>query len=410
MKRIISLLLGAAMLLGLTACGGEGSSVQESATEPVSETEARIEKQPSRFDGYVSNTPVSTGTHTFIREANAITYRSYYPLEEYGALEYRFYFSNTLDATLANGRFSHVGEPGGDYEIISACIADGGTGPEDAVTNVTPVTFDGSASRSVTPGETYWSDSVTIDIPEGHYLVWEWTVTGTNIPCIQMSNIAHSYYSNGGNFIYSNEAPAPQFIGAKRDVKLRIATFGDSITQGCETTEFANNFWVSRVSQTLGSAYSVWNLGIGSGKASDAATCADWLERAKSADVVTVAFGTNDLLVGAYGASAPSTAAETQAWLRTIVTELTNAGCRVILFNAPPFNLEGDAEANRMALNEQLPALAAELGVEFFDFASLLSDPANPATAQYGGHPDDEGCQIVAEAFLAQFGALLGTE
>ncbi len=413
MKRIFSLALSFVMLLGMTACDSSRTQTEEPATESIAETtEPEIEKQPSQFDGYVSNTPVSTGSHTFIYQADTITYRSYYPLEEYGELEYKFYFSNTIDATMGDGRrFGHVGQPGGEYEIISASIADGGTSPEDPVANVTAVTFDGSESKSVKAGETYWSDSVTINIPEGHYLVWEWTISGTNIPCLQMSNIAHSYYSkNGGSFIYSNEAPAPQFIGCKRDVKLRIATFGDSITQGCETSEFGNNFWVSQISETLGSDYAVWNLGIGSGKASDAATCGDWMERAKSADVVTVAFATNDLLVGAYGGTGPSTPAEIQESLRTIITELKNAGCKVILFNAPPFNFEGDVEANRIALNEQLPAFAEEMGVEFFDMASLLSDPENPATALYGGHPNDEGCQIIADAFLTQFSELLQAE
>ncbi len=412
MKRIVSLILSAAMLLSLTACGGTSTESKESVTETVAETEAPIEKQPSQFDGYVSNTAVSTGSHYLLRNIDTVTYRSYYPLEEYGTLEYKFYFSNTVDATMdTKGRFGYAGMPGGAYQIISASIADGGTSPEDPVSNVTAVTFDSSATKDVASGETYWSDSVTIDIPEGHYLVWEWTISGTDIPSLQMSNIAHSYYSkNGGQFIFSNEAPAPQFIGCKRDVKLKIATIGDSITQGCETTEFANNFWVSQLSETLGSDYAFWNLGIGSAKASDAALCGDWLERAKSADIVTVAFGTNDLLAGPYGGTGGSTAEEIEAWLRTILTELKNAGCKVILFNAPPYNMEGDAEANRIALNEKLPALAEEMGVEFFDFASLLSDPADPATARYGGHPNDEGCQIIADAFLEQFGDLLQTE
>ncbi len=407
MKQIISLGLALTMAFVMTACSG--SQTEESApTESVTETQASIEKQPTQFDGYVSNTVISTGTHIVINEANNITYRSYYPLEEYGELEYKFYFSNTVDSTMDNGRFAHGGMPGGEYTIISASIGDGGTSPEDDVTNVTQVTFDGNASKNVASGETYWSDSVIIDIPEGHYLVWEWTISGTNIPCIRMSNLAYSYFCKGdGNYIYSNEAPAPQFIGCKRDVRMTIAAFGDSITQGCETTEFANNFWVAQLSEALGPDYGIWNLGIGSAKASDAALCGDWLERAKSADIVTIAFGTNDLVVGAYGGNGPSTAAEIQEWLRTIITELKNSGCKVILFNAPPYNFEGDIEANRTELNSALPALAEELGVEFFDFAALLSDSANPAAALYGGHPNDEGCQIVADAFLEQFSDLL---
>ena len=40
---------------------------------------------------------------------------------------------------------------------------------------VSPVTFGGETKKDVKPDESYTSDTVTINIPEGHYLVWEWT-------------------------------------------------------------------------------------------------------------------------------------------------------------------------------------------------------------------------------------------
>ncbi len=410
MKKIFAILLCTFMVLGCAACGG---TAQPSQTEPTeATTEPVIEKQPTQFDAYASNTSISTGSHLTVDAEQAMTYRSYYPLQEYGELEYKFYFSNTLDSTWDRGRWGYGGMPCGNYEILSAAVYDGGTSPEDTAALLAEVTFDdGNAGKLVESGQTFWSDAVTINVPEGHFLVWEWTVQGEDIPCIRMSNLAYSFYSkDGANFIYSNEAPAPQLIGAKRDVKLKIATFGDSITQGCETSEFASNFWVSEVAEQLGSDYSVWNLGIGYARSSDAALCGDWLERAKSADIVTVAFGTNDAVVGQYNANRPSTPEEIDGWLRTIVTELKNAGCKVILFNAPPYNFEGDTEKIRTSLNEKLPATAAELGVPLFDWASVLSDPTSPNLTPYGGHPNDEGCALIAAKLMEQYGELLKAE
>ena len=45
----------------------------------------------------------------------------------------------------------------------------------------------GETKKDVKPDESYTSDTVTINIPEGHYLVWEWTVSGKGIPCSRIS-------------------------------------------------------------------------------------------------------------------------------------------------------------------------------------------------------------------------------
>ncbi len=391
-KGLIAFVLVTALAISATACG-----------------ETKIEKVATIFDDYCSNTVIATGNNNMIEEADTITYRCYFPLEEYGELVYRFYFSNTVDSTWADGSTAYAGMDGGEYTILDAHIYDGGTSTEDDVRELCAITFDGSTTKTVASGETYWSDEVTIDIEEGHYLVWEWTISGANIPCIRMSNLANCYYLKNDEFIYCNDTPLPQLIGAKReDVTLKICNFGDSITQGCATTDYAQNFWVSEIYENLDTSYSVWNLGLGYSRASDAALCGDWLERAKSADIVTVAFGTNDEYSGAYGADGSSSADEIATWLTTIVTELRDAGCEVILFNAPPFDFREDVESIRVELNEQLPTLADTLGVRFFDWCEILEDPTSSGTALYGGHPNDEGCKLVADAFCEQFADLLG--
>lgn len=409
MKKTLSLLLGGAMLLSaLTGCNDADTG---SSSAPVS-SEPEIVREHTKFDDYVSNTVIATGNNTIVKEAEEITYRAYFLLEEYDSSEYCFYFSNTVDSTWDKGKKSYGSMPGGNYEIISASISDGGTKVDESapVANTTAVTFDGQVGKSVTPGEAFWSDPVDFTIEEGHYLVWEWTVTGTSIPAIVMSGMTNCFYSNGGGFIYCNEAPLPALIGCDREVKGKIAFLGDSITQGCETTNFGYEFWVAEIAKQIQDDYAVWNLGLGYARASDAAKKSNWLERAKAYETVVVAFGTNDVYSGAYGGDGPDTAAEAEASIRTIVTELKNAGCKVILFNSPPYGFVEDREVQRTGLNALLPTTAEETGCEFFDMAALLADPNDPSVPLYGGHPNDEGCQIIADKFLETYGAMFETE
>jgi len=48
------------------------------------------------------------------------------------------------------------------------------------------------------------------------------------------------------------------------------------------------------------------------------------------------------------------------------------------------------------------PAMAQELGVELFDFSSVLDGSPPYGNAYiYGAHPEEEGCRLAAEAILA---------
>ncbi|HAJ98369.1 MAG TPA: SGNH/GDSL hydrolase family protein [Ruminococcus sp.] len=420
MKRLLTVLL--CTMLFLSACGTAESTSEtapenppvESSAESVPETQAETEfqlpeKQPSEFDEYSSNTVIATGANYATNASKGATYRTYLPIEQAGELEYCFYFSDVVDSTWERGRLTHAGMNGSDYEIISAHVT---TAPdsETDLTDWTEITFDGNSGKSVTAGESFWSDSVKLVIPEGNYLVWEWTVQGELIPCTKMTELAYSYIVKENEPIYNMEIPLPKLIGAKRDVKKNLVCFGDSITQGAQTTAYANNFWVSEISESLGNEYAVWNAGLGYARASDAVISEDWLKRAKSGDIVTLAFGTNDLVAGQYNdgkPSATSTPEEIEAWIRSLITELQSAGCQVILFNAPPFDYDETHEAVRTALNERFPVIAEEMHVPLFDWSALLSDPSEPAKTLYGGHPNDEGCQMIAETFLEQFGDLL---
>lgn len=431
MKKIKSLtaLLLALSICAVTACSSqsadnssamESASATESSTDSTtasgassetsskesSDTSTKPEKPVTDFTTYVSNTVVSTGNNFYIEKAENITYRAYLPVEEYGELEYKFFFTNTVDSTYTKGKIAFVGKSGGSYTISNATVADGGTGVEDKITNRTPITFGGKETKEVTADESYWSDPVTMNIPEGHYMVWEWTVSGEGIPCNKMSSLTSTASSaDGETFEFCDEIPLPQIIGAKRDVKHTVAAIGDIITQGCQTEQMKYEFWASKISTQLGSDVAFFNCGLGWARASDAASNENWLSRVSQYDTVIVAFGTNDIVSGKYGGK-KSSAEEIDEYLDAIVSYLTEKGCDAILFNAPPQDFKKTNEGIRTALNEKIPAIAEKYGAKFFDFSALLSTEDEPGKAVYGGHPNGEGGTVVADAFVKQFGSL----
>ena len=394
MKKIKSLtaLLLALSICAVTACSSqsadnssamESASATESSTDSTtasgassetsskesSDTSTKSEKPFTDFTTYVSNTVVSTGNNFYIEKAENITYRAYLPVEEYGELEYKFFFTNTVDSTYTKGKIAFVGKSGGSYTISNATVADGGTGVEDE-------------------------------------MVWEWTVSGEGIPCNKMSSLTSTASSaDGETFEFCDEIPLPQIIGAKRDVKHTVAAIGDSITQGCQTEQMKYEFWASKISTQLGSDVAFFNCGLGWARASDAASNENWLSRVSQYDTVIVAFGTNDIVSGKYGGK-KSSAEEIDEYLDAIVSYLTEKGCDVILFNAPPQDFKETNEGVRTALNEKIPAIAEKYGAKFFDFSALLSTEDEPGKAVYGGHPNGEGGTVVADAFVKQFGSL----
>ena len=120
-------------------------------------------------------------------------------------------------------------------------------------------------------------------------------------------------------------------IGVDRKAQKRIAFLGDSITQGIGTSVNSYAHWNAVFAEKLGSDYSYWNLGLGYGRADDAASDGIWLFKAKQNDIVFVCFGVNDILQG-YNAD------EIKKNLQLIVDKLHEAGIVVIVQTVPPFD------------------------------------------------------------------------
>ena len=361
------------------------------------------------FRTYPSNIPLGT-SHNFILcrdEPIRIRARGYFRCLSYKPDTWRFWFSNAVDSTYASGETAYPDRLGGQWRILSARIGDGGPYVCGEMAEPAPVsgwinvTFAGAAGKTVEPGERFWSDEVSFVLPEGHLLVWEWEIEGNEIPCTPDSQ-APAFTASGGAPLQADTfCPLPDLFGARRDVKGRIAFWGDSITQGCGTRNNHYEHWAARIALALGQDYGCWNLGLGWARGSDAALHEYWKYKAAGADTVCLVHGVNDINSGGYKAGKTASADEVIATVESNIKFLQKQGSRVILFTIPPFDYPGKNYMVWKTLRYAYPALAAEMHVPLFDFAAALdARPPYGNRFVHGAHPDGEGGRLAADAFL----------
>ena len=389
------------------------SAPETSEADTTTAEPAPTPAEPTDFERYASNTSAPTGHNSALKSNEPVTetFRATFKVQEHGAFDYKFFFSNNVNSTYASGENSYREMPTQPYEIESAFV---GTTHDQWImrefSNKTALSFDGEKSRSVDAGETFWSDTVSINVPEGQYLVFEWTVTYTLIPSTMISTtMAGMKQSNPSRYQFSPTAniPMPDLVGCDRGAKLRLGFIGDSITMGefsgATTADKATyEFWAAQIADGLGVDASVWNLGLGYARGDDAANSPSWLYKAKQCDVVGICFGVNDINSGAYGTTEPATKDEILADVSKIASELKEAGVEVIIFSTPPYTFGNDAKFEIWREScAALKTLAEENGYAFFDMASYLGKEDAPHEPAYGGHPNNVGCTKVAEGFLA---------
>ena len=320
------------------------------------------------------------------------TGRCYYRLS-HGGRRYSLLFSNRIDSTYADGSISRANDVGGTWQShamrVGLCSA---PGEEPAMFHT--CTFDGSPTLTVTGDTVFCCDPLTLDARAGDVLCYEITLSGDCYPYHEEIVLGVTTMQNGV-WIPDKKIPVLLMVGSDREVSLRVGFIGDSITQGCGTAPDSYSHWAAKIAERLPAHDSVWDLGIGYARGYDAATDMGWLARAKTCDVVNVCFGVNDLLHD-------RTAEEVCGDLQTIVSSLKNAGCRVILFTVPPFDMTGDAMRHWYAVNASIRARNITGCDAIFDFARVLGQPApNEHRSVYGGHPDAKGCAVAANAYLA---------
>ncbi|MGN1346855.1 MAG: SGNH/GDSL hydrolase family protein [Eubacteriales bacterium] len=362
------------------------------------------------FKKYVSNVACGTGANYLLEFGESRTFRAraYFKPDVCGSYNWRFFFSNTVDSTFADGTVAYRNKSGGNWKIRSASIADGGEISDRAVESGkgmsrTPVTFDGRPDRSVAPDERFWSDEIPFAVPENHYLVWEWELEGDRIPCTPDSQVP-TFTDFGDGYDFRMECPMPALLGCDRSVKKTVAFMGDSITQGCATTNNAYEMWAAQISKMLNPTYAVWNLGLGWGRGADAATDGAWLNKGKQMDVVVLTYGVNDILHGSYGSDHRSTAGEVTAVLESLIEKLQASGTEVILSTVPPFDFSPEEYREWRAVNMAIPYIAKLHGCRVFDLESSLDASfALGNKPMYGPHPNGNGGRAAAERFYATF-------
>lgn len=374
--------------------------------------------------GYSSATVLSTAANYIMNEPEPFThtFRTYIRLRENGSLTLKMWHSNSVDSTWDMGQEARGSEPGGEWSIEAAYVADGGQNPDGSVISGTavPVTFGGSTMKQVAPGESFWSDETMLELPEGHYLAFTWTLKtsspGKTIP-YNVEGILVTAYDAQGYFAAQEVADSfalsdkllvlPSYIGYKKKVAKKLVFLGDSITQGVRTEKDEYTYWAARIAEGLGTDYGLWNIGSGWGRAYDVAADGPWLHKAKQGDEVLIVLGVNDLDIGKRSAE------ELLGDLTEIIAKIkeANRNTAVILSTVPPFNFTEEVEVAWRQVNENI-LNHPPTGVDrVFDIAAVLSEPA-PAdhriraeymSGEYDPHPNGTAGKAVADAFLAWY-------
>ena len=349
------------------------------------------------------------------------TYRTFVRPRAPGPAQWVFWMSDATDSTWGAG-VPHPNQLGATWRIEAAYAGDGGTTRAGVVPGTAiALTFAGSPSRTVQPGERFWSDPVTIDLPPDHYLAFTWALSteagGPSIPSTSApfltsyiafgKNLA-AQDSNAGFGASTDLLVAPQLFATDRPVTNKLCFLGDSITQGIGSTRDSYGYWVAKIADGLGADVGVWNLGSGWARAADAASDGYWLAKAKQCTEVAVILGVNDII------NSSRSADQILADLTTILGALKahDPSTRTILFTVPTFNLGGAAYTTWKQVNDTIRA-APLLGADrVFDIAAVQSQPApndgqvKPEYANGGdAHPNDAAGTAIASAFLAWYAA-----
>ena len=349
------------------------------------------------FDKYSSNTTASAmNQHHFINEDpdKITTGRIFYKIYAGGKYNYSFLFSNIIDSTYSEGQTGHMNLICDEWEIVSASVALSESCDMEIMPEVfgqLPLTFSGSASKTVMPGEFFSSDAVKIDAQSGQFICLEISFKGKMIPYHEES-LLPIFTLEDGKWSHCRKMPIATMVGCDRPIKKRIGFIGDSITQGIGTPKNSYEHYANVVAELLGDEYSYWDLGIGYGRGNDAATDSAWLFKAKQLDIITVCFGVNDIF-------RKFTADQVIESLERIMDKLHAAGVKVIMQTVPPYDYVGENIKKWEKVNDHIRNSMAARADGFFDVVPVLGkSEAEPHMAAYGGHPNSIGNRLWGEA------------
>ena len=346
---------------------------------------------------FVSNTLAASGIRCMFESENenkTQTGRLFYKIQKEGKFNYSFLFNNVIDSSYNEDYIVGTNKKGEEWllENARATICDDCNMQRMvSVSNFITVTFDNKISKVVKPGEVFVSDEVILDAKKGQYLCLEISFRGKFIPTHGFA-IIPTFKLIGGKWVPSIKMPFPSMVGCKRQVKKKIAFFGDSITEGLGTVANTYTHWCARLAEMLGDENSYWNIGHGCAKSKDAASDGVWLLKARQNDIVFVCLGVNDIIRDA-------TAKEVKDNLKFVVNELKKCDIKVILQTVPPFCYTDEQKAVWNDVNNYILNELSKYCDFVFDNTDILGDEKEGKhIAKYGGHPNSEGCKIWAES------------
>lgn len=349
------------------------------------------------FSKYSSNslTP-SCNQSWFLGDGKTHIGRSFYKITSGGKYGYSFLFMNKIDSTYSDGSYSYANLECDSWEIksASAYITKEVTN-ELKEADKTPLYFNGSTSKTVISEEIFYSDEITLDCQENDYICLEIEFSGSGkIPYLEEA-ITPIYVLENGIWKENKHTPICAMVGCDRKINKKIGFFGDSITEGIGAPHNSYKWWSAQIAKMSSKENSYWNIGIGFGRANDAASDKSWLFKAKQLDLVTVCFGVNDMGQG-YSEE------KIKENLLKIVKSLKENGTEVILFTIPPFDYDENKNKIWRSINHYIKNQLFKY-TTIYDVVPILGMEApNEHRAKFGGHPDVEGSTLLAQDFVSK--------
>ena len=301
------------------------------------------------------------------------------------------------------------------------------------------VTFDGSKSVTLAPGAEVVSDPVPLAVPSQTDLAVSLFTRAATGPATYHSDAQQvNYVSTAGDYAGSESGTAfttpSQHWYFANDVDVlaapptrgTIVAFGNSITDGFQSTVNANARWPNDLARRIlagppGQVHPVVDEGISGNRVLNDSVCFGVNAQARffrdaagraGARYVILLEGINDIGFSQTpnsGCTAPNTdvsAAQIIAGYRHIIAAAHAAGLKIFGGTLTPFQgaayYSAAGEAKREAVNNFIRTSGAFDGV--IDFDAAVRDPANPLQilpAYDSGdhlHPNDAGYQAMANA------------
>jgi lysophospholipase L1-like esterase len=300
------------------------------------------------------------------------------------------------------------------------------------------LSFDGHPSVTIPPGAPVISDPVDLAVaPLSNIAVSLFLPEQTPLTTFHWEGVQTAYISPEGNFADDAEMKADSTIRARVFLSAimvdsapnarAIVTFGDSITDGANSTPDANHRWpdilARRLIQAGGAPIAVLNEGISGARVLSDRMGVNALARfdrdvlsLPHADTVVLMMGINDIgwpgCILAPHELAPS-ADDIIDGYKQLIARAHIHGMRIIGATLTPFEdtfkgtaIEGyyntDKEQKRQAVNQWIRSSGAFDGV--IDFDAVARDPNRPAhilAAFDSGdhlHPQDDGYKAMADS------------